>query len=174
MWKINFLAMFHRSYGLVLTDNAAPPSFRSHILFQKIKLADKMVNIQKSLLNKDKQQQPQILKHYHQYIKKERPYNCHEVYIYITVKCPVTFVLERWLGSSLDCSAPAPSVGSWVWNTVTRPPVGDMSLKAACSAGPRALWVSLLWLNMVGSDVSRSFTSCMREGGKNKRQWGGD
>lgn len=26
----------------------------------------------------------------------------------------VTFVLERWLGSSLDCSAPAPSVGSWV------------------------------------------------------------
>lgn len=26
----------------------------------------------------------------------------------------LTFVLERWLGSSLDCSAPAPKVGSWV------------------------------------------------------------
>lgn len=38
-----------------------------------------------------------------------------------------------------------------------------MSLKAACNAGPRALWVSLLWLNMAGSDVSRSFTSCRRE-----------
>lgn len=74
-----------------------------------------------------------------------------------------TFVLERWLGSSLDCSAPAPSVGSWVWKTVMRPPVEDMSLKAACSAGPRALWVSVLWLNMAGREVSRSFTSCRRE-----------
>lgn len=76
----------------------------------------------------------------------------------------ITFVLERWLGSSLDRSAPAPSVGSWVWKTVMRPPVEDMSLKAACSAGPRALWVSVLWLNMAGRDVSRSFTSCRREG----------
>lgn len=46
-----------------------------------------MVKIKKTLLNKDKQQQPQILKHYHQYIKKERPYNCHEVYIYICYLC---------------------------------------------------------------------------------------
>lgn len=76
-----------------------------------------------------------------------------------------TLVLERWLGSSLDCSFPAPSVGSWVWKTVTRPPVGDMSLKAACNAGPRALWVSLLWLNMAGREVSRSFTSWRRGGG---------
>lgn len=38
-----------------------------------------------------------------------------------------------------------------------------MSLKAACSAGPSALWVSLLWLNMAGRAVSRSFTSCRRE-----------
>lgn len=44
-----------------------------------------------------------------------------------------------------------------------RPPVVDMSLKAACNAGPRALWVSVLWLNMAGREVSRSFTSC-REG----------
>lgn len=72
-------------------------------------------------------------------------------------------MLERWLGSSLDCSAPAPSVGSWVWKTVMRPPVEDMSLKAACSAGPRALWVSVLWLNMAGREVSRSLTSCRRE-----------
>lgn len=42
--------MFHRSSGLVLTDNAAPPSFRSHILFQKIKLADKMVKIKKNIV----------------------------------------------------------------------------------------------------------------------------
>lgn len=39
-----------------------------------------------------------------------------------------------------------------------------MSLKAACNAGPRALCVSLLWLNMAGSDVSRSLTSWRREG----------
>lgn len=39
----------------------------------------------------------------------------------------------------------------------------DMSLKAACSAGPRALWVSVLWLNMAGRDASRSFTSCRRD-----------
>ena len=74
-----------------------------------------------------------------------------------------TLVLERWLGSSLDCSIPAPSVGSWVWKIVMRPPVGDMSLKAACNAGPRALWVSLVWLNMAGSEVSRSCTSWRRE-----------
>lgn len=44
-----------------------------------------------------------------------------------------------------------------------RPPVEDMSLKAACSAGPRALWVSVLWLNMAGREVNRSFTSCRME-----------
>lgn len=36
-------------------------------------------------------------------------------------------------------------------------------MKAACSAGPRALWVSVLWLNMAGRDASRSFTSCRRD-----------
>lgn len=72
----------------------------------------------------------------------------------------VTLVLDLRLGSSRDCRSPAPRVGSWVWNTDTRPPVGDMSLYAACRAGPRALWVSRVCVNIPGRAFSRSFTSC--------------
>lgn len=89
--------------------------------------------------------------------------------VFLMLPCS-TLALARWLGSSLDCSEPAPSVGSCVWNTLTRPPVGDMSLKAACRAGPSALCVSLLWLNVAGREVSRSLISCaMREDGTDKR-----
>ncbi len=69
-------------------------------------------------------------------------------------------MLDLRLGSSRDCRSPAPRVGSWVWNTDTRPPVGDMSLYATCRAGPRALWVSRVCMNIPGSALSRSFTSC--------------
>ena len=72
---------------------------------------------------------------------------------------PRTLAEARWLGSSLDLSAPTPMVGSWVWKTDTRPPVGDSSLKAACSAGPRADWVSMVFSNMWGRLLSRSCTS---------------
>lgn len=50
-------------------------------------------------------------------------------------------------------------VGNCVWNTDTRPPVGVISLYAACSAGPRALWVSRVCVNILGNAFNRSFTS---------------
>lgn len=53
--------------------------------------------------------------------------------------CFLTFAVALWFGSSRDFSAPIPRDGSCVWKTVILPPVGDISLKAACSAGPRAL-----------------------------------
>lgn len=71
-----------------------------------------------------------------------------------------TFVLDLWLGSSLECKSPAPKDGNWVWKTEIRPPVGDISLKAAWRAGPNALCVSLVWVNMFGSAFNRSFISC--------------
>uniref|UniRef100_A0A4W6CK71 Uncharacterized protein n=1 Tax=Lates calcarifer TaxID=8187 RepID=A0A4W6CK71_LATCA len=43
-----------------------------------------------------------------------------------------TLVLERWLGSSLDCSFPAPSVGSWVWKTVTLPLCSPLGSPSGC------------------------------------------
>lgn len=70
-----------------------------------------------------------------------------------------TLADARWLGSSLDCRAPAPRLGSWVWKTDMRPPVGDSSLKAACRAEPRADWVSMVFWNRVGRLFSRSCTS---------------
>ena len=75
-----------------------------------------------------------------------------------------TLAEARWLGSSLDLSAPTPMLGSWVWKTDTRPPVGDSSLKAACSAGPRADWVSMVFSNMWGRLLSRSCTSWEHKG----------
>lgn len=70
-----------------------------------------------------------------------------------------TLADARWLGSSLDCRAPTPRLGSWVWKTDMRPPVGDSSLKAACRAEPRADWVSIVFWNRVGRLFSRSCTS---------------
>lgn len=71
-----------------------------------------------------------------------------------------TFVLDLWLGSSLECKSPAPKDGNWVWNTEIRPPVGDISLNAAWRAGPNALCVSLVLVNIFGNALSRSFISC--------------
>ena len=82
-----------------------------------------------------------------------------------------TLLEERWLGSSLDGSSPAPSEGSWVWKMEMRPPVGDMSWWAACRAGPRALWVTWLSLNIEGKEASRSFTSWRN---RRRRQRRGD
>lgn len=70
-----------------------------------------------------------------------------------------TLADARWFGSSLDCRAPTPRLGSWVWKTDMRPPVGDSSLKAACRAEPRADWVSIVFWNRVGRLFSRSCTS---------------
>lgn len=70
-----------------------------------------------------------------------------------------TLADARWLGSSLDWSAPTPRLGSWVWKTDIRPPVGDSSLKAACRAEPRADWVSMVFSNKVGRLFRRSCTS---------------
>lgn len=78
----------------------------------------------------------------------------------LTVTCLWTLAGALWLGSSLGLSAPMPTVGSWVWNTDMRPPVGDSSLNAACSAGPRPDWVSIVLLNICGRLASRSWTSC--------------
>lgn len=71
----------------------------------------------------------------------------------------LTLADARWLGSSLDWSAPTPRLGSWVWKTVMRPPVGDSSLKAACRAEPNADWVSMVFSNKLGRLFSRSCTS---------------
>lgn len=51
----------------------------------------------------------------------------------------LTFAVALWFGSSRDFSAPIPTDGSCVWKTEILPPLGDISLKAACNAGPRAL-----------------------------------
>lgn len=71
----------------------------------------------------------------------------------------LTLADARWLGSSLDWSAPTPRFGSCVWKTDMRPPVGDSSLKAACRAEPRADWVSMVFSNKLGRLFSRSCTS---------------
>lgn len=71
----------------------------------------------------------------------------------------LTFAAALWFGSSRDFSAPIPRDGSCVWKTVTLPPVGDISLKAACNAGPRALWVSRDLVNICGNVFSRSWIS---------------
>lgn len=73
--------------------------------------------------------------------------------------CALTLADALWLGSSLDCRAPAPRLGSCVWKTDMRPPVGDSSLKPACSAEPSADWVSMVFWNKVGKLFSRSCTS---------------
>lgn len=74
-----------------------------------------------------------------------------------------TFVLDLWFGSSLECKHPAPKDGNCVWNTDMRPPVGDINLKAACRAGPNALCVSLVSVNMFGSAFSKSLISWKTE-----------
>lgn len=71
----------------------------------------------------------------------------------------LTLADALWLGSSLDCRAPAPRLGSCVWKTDMRPPVGDSSLKPAWRAEPRADWVSIVFWNKVGKLFSRSCTS---------------
>lgn len=71
----------------------------------------------------------------------------------------LTLADALWLGSSLDCKAPAPRLGSCVWKTDMRPPVGDSSLKPAWSAEPSADWVSIVFWNKVGKLFSRSWTS---------------
>lgn len=68
-------------------------------------------------------------------------------------------MLDLWLGSSLDCRSPAPKEGNCVWNRDTRPPVGDINLKAAWRAGPRALCVSLVLVNILGNAFNKSFIS---------------
>lgn len=70
-----------------------------------------------------------------------------------------TFAVALWFGSSRDFSAPIPTDGSCVWKTVILPPVGDISLKAACNAGPRALWVSRDLVNICGNVFNRSWIS---------------
>lgn len=71
----------------------------------------------------------------------------------------LTFADALWLGSSLGCRAPAPRLGSCVWKTDMRPPVGDSSLKPAWRAEPSADWVSIVFWNKVGKLFSRSCTS---------------
>lgn len=71
----------------------------------------------------------------------------------------LTLADDLWLGSSRDFRAPTPSVGSCVWKTDIRPPVGDISLNAAWSAGPKALWVSSVLVNICGNVFSKSWTS---------------
>jgi hypothetical protein len=71
----------------------------------------------------------------------------------------LTLADDLWLGSSRGFRAPTPSVGSCVWKTDIRPPVGDISLNAAWSAGPKALWVSSVFVNICGSVFSKSWTS---------------
>lgn len=82
----------------------------------------------------------------------------------LVIRAP-TFADALWLGSSLDWSAPTPRLGSWVWKTDMRPPVGDSSLKAACRAEPRADCVSMVFWNKFGRLFSRSCTSWKRNGG---------
>lgn len=74
----------------------------------------------------------------------------------------LTLADALWLGSSLDCRAPAPRLGSCVWKTDMRPPVGDSSLKPAWRAEPSADWVSIVFWNKVGKLFSRSCTSCKK------------
>jgi len=71
----------------------------------------------------------------------------------------LTFAVALWFGSSRDFSAPIPTDGSCVWKTEILPPVGDISLKAACNAGPRALWVSRDLVNICGKVLNRSWIS---------------
>lgn len=82
----------------------------------------------------------------------------------LVIRAP-TLADALWLGSSLDWSAPTPRLGSWVWKTDMRPPVGDSSLKAACRAEPRADWVSMVFWNRFGRLFSRSCTSWKRNVG---------
>lgn len=71
----------------------------------------------------------------------------------------LTLADDLWLGSSRGFRAPTPRVGSCVWKTDIRPPVGDISLNAAWSAGPKALWVSSVLVNICGKVFSKSWTS---------------
>lgn len=82
----------------------------------------------------------------------------------LVIRAP-TLADALWLGSSLDWSAPTPRLGSWVWKTDMRPPVGDSNLKAACRAEPRADWVSMVFWNKLGRLFSRSCTSWKRNVG---------
>lgn len=72
------------------------------------------------------------------------------------------------MGSSRGFRAPTPRVGSCVWKTDIRPPVGDINLKAAWRAGPKALWVSKVLVNICGKVFSKSWTSLWNKARKLK------
>lgn len=80
----------------------------------------------------------------------------------------LTLAEDLGLGSSRGLRAPTPSVGSCVWKTDIRPPVGDISLKAAWSAGPKAFWVSRVLVNICGKVFSNSWTSLWNKARKLK------
>lgn len=80
----------------------------------------------------------------------------------------LTLADDLWLGSSRGFRAPTPRVGSCVWKTDIRPPVGDISLKAAWRAGPKALWVSRVLVNICGKVFSKSWTSLWNKARKLK------